>query len=226
MSASLIIDEEQRFGVEHKDTLKKLKTNVDILAMSATPIPRSLEMAVTGIREMSTLATPPEDRHPILTFVGPYSRAAGGSGDPARDAARGPGVLRAQPGLVDQPGCRKARRAGARGPHRRRPRATQRARARADRRRLLGAQVRRAGLDDHHRDRPRHHERQHDHHRPRRQVRALAAASAARAGRPRPRARLRILPLRPGEAALRDRARPPVDDRREQRARRRACRSR
>ncbi|WP_395242522.1 transcription-repair coupling factor [Agromyces sp. MMS24-K17] len=69
----MIIDEEQRFGVEHKDALKKLKTNVDILAMSATPIPRTLEMAVTGIREMSTLATPPEDRHPILTFVGPYT---------------------------------------------------------------------------------------------------------------------------------------------------------
>ncbi|MFZ4079549.1 MAG: helicase-related protein, partial [Microbacteriaceae bacterium] len=69
----VIIDEEQRFGVEHKDSLKKLRTNVDILAMSATPIPRTLEMAVTGIREMSTLATPPEDRHPILTFVGPYS---------------------------------------------------------------------------------------------------------------------------------------------------------
>jgi transcription-repair coupling factor (superfamily II helicase) len=69
----VIIDEEQRFGVEHKDALKKLKTNVDVLAMSATPIPRTLEMAVTGIREMSTLATPPEDRHPILTFVGQYS---------------------------------------------------------------------------------------------------------------------------------------------------------
>ncbi|GAB3803348.1 transcription-repair coupling factor [Humibacter antri] len=69
----VVIDEEQRFGVEHKDALKKLKTNVDVLAMSATPIPRTLEMAVTGIREMSTLATPPEDRHPILTFVGPYS---------------------------------------------------------------------------------------------------------------------------------------------------------
>ena len=69
----VIIDEEQRFGVEHKDQLKKLKTNVDILAMSATPIPRTLEMAVTGIREMSTLATPPEDRHPILTFVGPHN---------------------------------------------------------------------------------------------------------------------------------------------------------
>lgn len=69
----VIIDEEQRFGVEHKDRLKKLKTNVDILAMSATPIPRTLEMAVTGIREMSTLATPPEERHPILTYVGPNS---------------------------------------------------------------------------------------------------------------------------------------------------------
>jgi transcription-repair coupling factor (superfamily II helicase) len=69
----VVIDEEQRFGVEHKDALKKLKTNVDIVAMSATPIPRTLEMAVTGIREMSTLATPPEDRHPILTFVGPYN---------------------------------------------------------------------------------------------------------------------------------------------------------
>ncbi|SEB35501.1 transcription-repair coupling factor [Paramicrobacterium humi] len=67
----VIVDEEQRFGVEHKDALKKLKTNVDVLAMSATPIPRTLEMAVTGIREMSTLATPPEERHPILSFVGP-----------------------------------------------------------------------------------------------------------------------------------------------------------
>ncbi len=54
----VVIDEEQRFGVEHKETLKALRTNVDVLAMSATPIPRTLEMAVTGIREMSTLATP------------------------------------------------------------------------------------------------------------------------------------------------------------------------
>jgi transcription-repair coupling factor (superfamily II helicase) len=68
----VIVDEEQRFGVEHKETLKQLRTDVDVLAMSATPIPRTLEMAVTGIREMSTLATPPEERHPVLTFVGPY----------------------------------------------------------------------------------------------------------------------------------------------------------
>lgn len=66
----LIIDEEQRFGVEHKETLKALRTDVDVLSMSATPIPRTLEMAVTGIREMSILATPPEERHPVLTYVG------------------------------------------------------------------------------------------------------------------------------------------------------------
>ena len=68
----VVIDEEQRFGVEHKETLKALRTDVDVLSMSATPIPRTLEMAVTGLREMSTLATPPEDRHPILTYVGAY----------------------------------------------------------------------------------------------------------------------------------------------------------
>ncbi len=68
----VIIDEEQRFGVEHKEALKKLRLNVDVLAMSATPIPRTLEMAITGIREMSVIATPPEERHPVLTFAGPY----------------------------------------------------------------------------------------------------------------------------------------------------------
>lgn len=68
----VIIDEEQRFGVEHKELLKKLRLNVDVLAMSATPIPRTLEMAITGIREMSVIATPPEDRHPVLTFAGPH----------------------------------------------------------------------------------------------------------------------------------------------------------
>ena len=66
----VIIDEEQRFGVEHKEYLKRLRTEVDVLAMSATPIPRTLEMGVAGIREMSTILTPPEERHPVLTFVG------------------------------------------------------------------------------------------------------------------------------------------------------------
>ncbi|HEX8631549.1 MAG TPA: transcription-repair coupling factor, partial [Catenuloplanes sp.] len=67
----VVVDEEQRFGVEHKEKLKELRASVDVLTMSATPIPRTLEMAITGIREMSTIATPPEERHPVLTFVGP-----------------------------------------------------------------------------------------------------------------------------------------------------------
>jgi transcription-repair coupling factor (superfamily II helicase) len=68
----IIVDEEQRFGVEHKEQMKRLRTSVDVLSMSATPIPRTLEMAVTGIREMSTITTPPEERHPVLTYVGGY----------------------------------------------------------------------------------------------------------------------------------------------------------
>ncbi len=68
----VIVDEEQRFGVEHKEHLKSMRAAVDVLSMSATPIPRTLEMAITGIREMSTIATPPEERHPVLTAVGAY----------------------------------------------------------------------------------------------------------------------------------------------------------
>jgi transcription-repair coupling factor (superfamily II helicase) len=68
----VIVDEEQRFGVEHKEHIKALRTHVDVLTMSATPIPRTLEMSLAGIREMSTILTPPEERHPILTYVGGY----------------------------------------------------------------------------------------------------------------------------------------------------------
>ena len=70
----VIVDEEQRFGVEHKEHLKALRTNVDFLTMSATPIPRTLEMAITGIREMSVIQTPPEERLPVLTFVGSFDQ--------------------------------------------------------------------------------------------------------------------------------------------------------
>ncbi|MGH8825694.1 MAG: transcription-repair coupling factor [Jiangellaceae bacterium] len=68
----LVVDEEQRFGVEHKEKLKHLRADVDVLTMSATPIPRTLEMSITGIRDMSTITTPPEERHPVLTYVGAY----------------------------------------------------------------------------------------------------------------------------------------------------------
>lgn len=69
----VIIDEEQRFGVTHKEHLKQLRTEVDVLTLTATPIPRTLYMALTGVRDISNLNTPPEERLPIVTYVGPYS---------------------------------------------------------------------------------------------------------------------------------------------------------
>jgi transcription-repair coupling factor (superfamily II helicase) len=71
----VIVDEEQRFGVSQKERLKQLRTSVDVLSMSATPIPRTLEMAVSGIRDLSVIETPPEDRQPVLTSVQPYDGA-------------------------------------------------------------------------------------------------------------------------------------------------------
>jgi transcription-repair coupling factor (superfamily II helicase) len=68
----LVVDEEQRFGVGAKDAIKRLRVGVDVLTLTATPIPRTLEMALTGIRDVSHIKTPPEDRHPILTYVGPF----------------------------------------------------------------------------------------------------------------------------------------------------------
>lgn len=69
----VVIDEEQRFGVAHKEKMKQLKTEVDVLTLSATPIPRTLYMSLSGIREMSLINTPPVNRAPIKTFVGPYN---------------------------------------------------------------------------------------------------------------------------------------------------------
>lgn len=69
----LIIDEEQRFGVAHKEAIKELKSNIDVLSLSATPIPRSLNMAMIGIRDMSVLSEPPQDRLPVQTFAMEYN---------------------------------------------------------------------------------------------------------------------------------------------------------
>jgi transcription-repair coupling factor (superfamily II helicase) len=71
----VVIDEEQRFGVAHKEKLKHLRTEVDVLTLSATPIPRTLYMALSGVRDMSLIKTPPVNRSPIKTFVGPYNPA-------------------------------------------------------------------------------------------------------------------------------------------------------
>jgi transcription-repair coupling factor (superfamily II helicase) len=72
----LVVDEEQRFGVTHKEAIKHLRENVDVLTLTATPIPRTLEMSLTGIRDLTLLNTPPADRQPILTYVGEYDERA------------------------------------------------------------------------------------------------------------------------------------------------------
>ncbi len=72
----LVVDEEQRFGVSHKEAMKKLRTDVDVLTLTATPIPRTLEMSLTGIRDLTLLNTPPAERQPILTYVGEYDDRA------------------------------------------------------------------------------------------------------------------------------------------------------
>ena len=151
----VVVDEEQRFGVEHKEALKRMRTAVDVLSMSATPIPRTLEMAITGIREMSTITTPPEERHPVLTFVGLYDDAQIVAAI-RRELLREGQVFyihnRVQ--SIDRV-ARRIARAGARGADRRRARPDARAPARAGDGRLLGAQGRRAGLHDDRRVRPR-----------------------------------------------------------------------
>lgn len=72
----LVVDEEQRFGVSHKEAIKEFRADVDVLTLSATPIPRTLEMSLTGIRDLSIINTPPADRQPILTYVGDYDERA------------------------------------------------------------------------------------------------------------------------------------------------------
>jgi len=72
----LVVDEEQRFGVSHKEQIKELRHDVDVLTLTATPIPRTMEMSLTGIRDLSLLNTPPADRQPILTYVGEYEERA------------------------------------------------------------------------------------------------------------------------------------------------------
>ena len=65
----IVIDEEQRFGVKHKEKLKELKTKVDVLTLTATPIPRTLHMSMLGIRDLSVIETPPTNRYPVQTYV-------------------------------------------------------------------------------------------------------------------------------------------------------------
>jgi len=202
----VVLDEEQRFGVEHKEYLKRLRTEVDVLAMSATPIPRTLEMGVAGIREMSTILTPPRTRHPVLTLVGPY--------DEKQIAAA---IRREMPPLTARrSSCTTVRSIGkvrGPGPPSWCPEARVVVCALADETStrwnvimgrsstasttwLVSTTIVESAA--------RHPERQHAHRGPGRRLRAGPAPPAARPGRAGHRARLRLLPVPPRAGADRD----------------------
>ena len=217
----IVVDEEQRFGVEHKEKLKQLRTNVDVLAMSATPIPRTLEMAVTGIREMSTLATPPEERHPVLTFVGAYEEkqiAAAIRRELLREGQvfyvhnKVESIERAAARLRELvPEARIATAHGKMGEHRLEQVIVDFWEKRFDV--LVCTTIVETGLDISNANTL--------VARARRPARPVPAAPAARPGRPRPRAGLRLLPVPARAAADRDGARPAADHRPAHRPRRR-----
>jgi transcription-repair coupling factor (superfamily II helicase) len=105
----LVVDEEQRFGVKQKELLRQLKLRVDVISMSATPIPRTLQMSLAGLRDISVIETPPEGRRPVKTYVGEYDEDLVKQALRARRTRRA-GVLPAQPRRDD----RRDRRAPAR----------------------------------------------------------------------------------------------------------------
>ncbi len=204
----VIVDEEQRFGVEHKEHITALRTHVDVLTLSATPIPRTLEMSLAGIREMSTITTPPEDRHPTLTYVGAYDEKQVAAAI-RRELLRDGQVfyVHNRVSTID----RAARKIRELVPEARVAVAHGQMNEDLLERTvdgLLAQRVRRAGLHDDRGERAGHLQRQHADRRALRHARALPAAPAARPGRPRPRARLRLLPVPARAPAHRDRPRP------------------
>ncbi len=119
----LVVDEEQRFGVAHKERIKQLKAQVDVLTLSATPIPRTLQMAVSGLRDLSLITTPPVDRRAVRTIVTRFDDQVDPRGRAARAVARRAGLLRLQPHRRHPRAGAAPCRARSRGAHRRGARA-------------------------------------------------------------------------------------------------------
>ena len=242
----LIVDEEQRFGVKQKELLRQLKLKVDVISMSATPIPRTLQMSMAGIRDISVIETPPEGRRPVKTYVGEYDEELVKQALKREHARKGQAFfLHNRVESIDETAerlralCPEMRFEVAHGQ-------MDEKRARAADARVPARRRRRARLHQHHRVRDRHPAGQHADRRARRHVRPRPALPDPRAGRPKPRARVRVPAVsqrggadaRRGAAAvgavglhrarrgLQDRDARPRDPRRRQPARRRAVRPR
>ena len=186
----LIIDEEQHFGVKHKERLKEMRTNVHVLTLTATPIPRTLQLALSGVRELSLITTPPLDRLAVRTYISPF--------DPViiresllREHFRGGQSFYVVPRITDLdeiadflrenvPEVKFRVAHGRMAPTELEDIMTG----------FYDRQVRRAAVDHDRRIRPRHSDRQHADHPSRRHVRPGPALSAARPRRPLEAARL------------------------------------
>ena len=195
----VVVDEEHRFGVVHKEHLKQLRTEVDVLTLTATPIPRTMEMAISGIRDLSVMETPPEERHPVLTFVGAYDQGT------VANAIRREMLREGQTFFVHnrvdsidrvayqvRQAIPEARVAVAHG----QMREEQLERIMLE---FLGQELRCSCLYHHHRVRDRHPQRQHPDRRPGRHPRPGPALPAQGPGRALPGAGLR-LPVLPARA--------------------------
>ena len=185
----LIVDEEQHFGVAHKERLKQLREDVHVLTLTATPIPRTLQLALTGVREMSVIATPPVDRLAVRTFITPFDPVTLREALLARAVSRRAELLRRAAHLRPGRCGRLPARAGARSALHAGAWANVAVAARRHHGRVLRQAVRRAALDDHRGIRARYPEREHADRTPRRYVRARRALPApGRVGRSKTRA--------------------------------------
>ena len=180
----VIVDEEQRFGVRQKEALKALRAEVHLLTLTATPIPRTLNMAMSGLRELSIIGTPPAHRLAVKTFITPWDNALLREAF-QRELARGGQVyfLHNDVDTIEKM-ARELAELVPGGAHPRRPRPDARARAGTGHAGFPPPALQRAGVHHHHRIRHRHPQRQHHHHQSRRPFRTGAAAPAARPRRP------------------------------------------
>ena len=178
----VIVDEEQRFGVKHKERLKQLKKAVDVITMSATPIPRTLHMSLLGLRDMSVIETPPKDRLAIHTVVAPFQPELIRSALEL-ELARG-GQVYFLHNRVDSIWARAAMHpgTGAERAHRRRPRPDGGGRTGKDHAPVHAARVRHPGLYDNYRKWPRHSARQYHDGGKCRALRPFASCTSCAAG--------------------------------------------
>ena len=198
----LVVDEEQHFGVAHKERLKQLKADVHVLTLTATPIPRTLQLALTGVREMSLIATPPVDRLAVRTFIMPFDAVVIREAL-QRERFRGGQVFCVVPRIEDLPRmAERLTRDRARGAHRAGawPAGADRARTGDDR--VRRRPLRHPAVHQHRRKRSRHAGGEHAGDPSRRHVRARPALPVARPRRARQAARLRLSDLAAESAAV------------------------